>query len=324
MSLLQDERIKFFGIIALVVCLGTSACNLYSKQTEESADNRACEKILRIPVRYYTIARVSGPAMKPSGAEGLHTKIFERPLGNVGLVLVHCWNVGEVDGPYPIGPNSHCPGEPTDWVPTAGEIIKDKIKPVLEAAREAGVEIFHMAQDHYAKNYPQYLEIKKDPELQSPKVPFKRCINAKSVKEIWDTEYGPNYPGPVWVTHPKQFDIAKVVRPLANETVFVTTEQINGICRRKGIDTLIYVGFMADICLVEQPGAIREMSNKYRYRCIVLRDCTTAYEFPETYEGKWMTFAAIRNIESRFGFSALADDFIAACEKNRERLNIEL
>ncbi len=315
MSLLQDKRIKFLGIIALVVCLGMSACNLYSKQTEKSADTGACEKIFKIQVRYYTIARVGGPGMKPSGTEGLHSKIFERPLGNVGLVLVHCWNVGEEDGPYPIGPSSHCPGEPTDWVPTAHEIIKNKIKPVLKAARAAGVEILHMGQSHYVKKYPQYLEIKKDPELQSVKVPFERCINPKSVKEIWDTEYGPNFPGPVWVTHPKQFDIARAVRPLPNEKVFVTTEQINGICRRKGIDTLIYVGFMADICLVEQPGAIMEMSNKYRYRCIVLRDCTTAYEFPETYESKWMTFAAIRNIESRLGFSALAEDFITACRK---------
>ena len=315
MALLQEKKIRFLECVLLVVCLSTSACNLHSKEEVTDRAEAKPEKTLKLGARYYTIARVSGPAMKPSGVEGLHTKILEKPIGQIGLVLVHCWNVGEPNGPYPIEPNSHCPGEPTDWVPTAHEIIKNKIKPVLTAARAAGIEVFHMAQWRYADRYPQYLEIKKDPELQTVRVPFERCIRPKSVKEIWDTEYGPNYPGPMWEIYPNEFDIAKAVRPLPNETVFTTTEQINGICRRKGIDTLVYVGFMADICLVGQPGAIEEMSNKYRYRCIVLRDCTTAYEYPETYEGKWMKFAAIRNIETRLGFSATAKDFIAACEK---------
>jgi len=181
---LKNSRIGFFTVICFFVCVVFAVSNLYSKEAVKKSGNSDTGKILNIPVRYYTIARVGGPGMKPSGAEGLHSKIFEKPLGNVGLVLVHCWNVGEVDGPYPIGPNSHCPGEPADWVPTAHEIVKDKIKPVLEAARAAGVEIFHLGQSHYVEKYPQYLEIKKDPELQSVNVPFERCINPKSVKEI--------------------------------------------------------------------------------------------------------------------------------------------
>jgi len=260
---------------------------------------------------------IYGPGMSPSGKEGLHAKLFQKPVGRIGLVIVHPWNLGEPDGPYPFVPGTRIPGEAGDWVPRAHCIIADKIKPVLEAARAAEVAVFHLAQNGYAPTYPQYLEIASDPELQSPekKVAHKVCIEPRTVEEMWKTEYGANFPGPVWKTDAEKFDIAKPLRPSSDEAVFLNGWQLNGLCRRKKIDTLFYVGFMADLCLVNIPGAIREMSHKFKYRCVVLRDCTTAYEFAETVDGSWMTFAAIRLIESGMGYSATSDDFISACHR---------
>jgi len=282
-----------------------------------SPDQKVTPVKLAIPLQYYQIAQLYGPGMPPSGKEGLHTELFRKPIDRVGLVIVHPWNLGEPDGPYPIDPGTRIPGAAGDWVPKAHEIIAEKIKPVLEAAREAGVAVFHLAQYVYAPRYPQYLKIAADPELQSPgkKVEFKGCVEPRSVAEMWKTEYGVNFPGPVWKTHADKFDIAKSLRPLPDEAVFLDGWQLNGLCRRKRIDTLFYVGFMADLCLVNIPGAIREMAYKFKYRCVVLRDCTTAYEFAETVEGNWMTFAAIRLIESGMGYSAKSDNFIMACRK---------
>ena len=105
----------------------------------------------------------------------------------------------------------------------------------------------------------------------------------------------------MWVTHTDAFDIARAVRPQEGEPVVTDGWQLNGLCRRRDIDTLIYVGFMADLCLVNTPGAIREMAGKFAYRCVVLRDCTTAYEFADTHEGGYMTRAAIRLVETSLG-----------------------
>jgi len=165
---------------------------------------------------------------------------------------------------------------------------------------------------------PQYLKIASDPELQSPekKIAYKVCIEPRTIEEIWEAEYGTNFPGPVWKTNAEKFDIAKSLRPLPDEAVFLNGLQLNGLCRRKKIDTLFYVGFMADLCLVNIPGAIREMSHKFKYRCVVLRDCTMAYEFAETVDGNRMTFAAIRLIESGMGYSAISDDFISSCRRS--------
>lgn len=277
--------------------------------------------IFKLPLQYYQIAQLYGPGMPSSGKEGLHTKLLEKASDRIGLVIVHPWNLGEPDGPYPIESGTRIPGEAGDWVPKAHEIIALKIKPVLEAARQADIAVFHLAQSTYAPRYPQYREIAADPELRSPekRVRFEVSVEPRSVSEMWEAEYGVDFPGPVWKTHADTFDIAKALRPLPEEAVFLDGWQLNGLCRRENIDTLIYVGFMTDLCLVNIPGAIREMAYKFKYRCVVLRDCTVAYEFAETVEGNWMTFAAIRLIESAMGYSASSDDFIAACHNSTRK-----
>ncbi len=278
--------------------------------------------MLKLPLRHYTISRLYGPGMPPSGQEGLHEKLLEKPVHQVGLVNVHCWNLGEQSGPYPIGPDAHCPGEPADWVPTAHEIVAHKIKPVLEAARAIRMPVFHLAQHVYAPRYPQYHQIANDPTLQSPfteqttgaEPAFEGCVRPWTVDEKWRDQYGPDFPGAVWITHADRFDIAEAVRPLPNEHVYLNGWQLNGLCRRMDIDTLIWVGFMADLCLLNIPGALREMAGKFRYHCVVLRDCTIAYEYPETADGNFMTHTAIRHIETDLGYSSTAEAFITAAK----------
>jgi nicotinamidase-related amidase len=270
--------------------------------------------LLTLPIRKYQIARVYGPGMPPSGEEGLKEHTLTKPVHQLGLILVHCWNVGEPDGPYPMEPGSRCPGEAGDWVPRAHEIIVHRIKPVLEAARAARMAVFHLAQPTYASRYPQYLEIAADPELQpvAPAEPVAGCVRPRAFADHWKDQYGAGYPGPIWETHPDTFDIARPVRPLPDEYVVVDGWQINDLCRRLDIDTLLYAGFMADLCLMNIPGAIREMFTRFGYTCIALRDCTTAYEFADTHEGRWMTRAAIRMLETDLGYTASSEDLVAA------------
>ena len=236
--------------------------------------------VLRLPIRYYQIDRLYGPGMPSCGREGLRQRELHKHADHVALVSVHCWNLGEADGPYPVGAQAHCPGEAADWVPTAHHIIEECIEPAMEAARRAGITVFHLAQPTYAPRYATYRQIAEDEELAPPMgaAAFVGCV-----------------------------------RPHGSEPVIVDGWQLNGLCRRLDIDTLIYVGFMADLCLVSLPGAIREMSSKFGYRCVVLRDCTTAYEFADTCEGGYMTLAAIRLIETGLGYSATSQDFVGAC-----------
>jgi nicotinamidase-related amidase len=312
----RTERVVFVCSLILVSATHGSLATGQERANRQDGESKASPATFRMPIRYYQIARLYGPGMPSSGREGLHTKLFEKSPDSIGLVIVHSWNLGEPDGPYPVKPGTSIPGEAGDWVPKAHGIIAQKIKPVLDAARHADIAVFHLAHASYASRYPQFKEIEADPKLRPPEkgTRFEVCAEPRSVNEMWEAEYGADFPGPVWKTHTDTFDIAKAIRPLPEEAVFIDGWQLNGLCRRRKIDTLIYVGFMADLCLVNIQGASREMTHKFKYRCVVLRDCTVAYEFAETVEGNWMTFAAVRLIESSMGYSGASDDFIAACQ----------
>jgi nicotinamidase-related amidase len=249
--------------------------------------------------------------------EGPAEASLEKALGQIGIVSVHCWNLGEPDGPYPIEPGIRSPGKVEDWVPLALKIVNSRISPVFAAARRAQIPIFHLGVDTHARRYPTHERILSDPDLRPPETTeasLEICINPRTKEERLHDLFGPEWPGAVWNTHPESFDIATAVRPLPDEAVVTDGWQLNGLCRRLGIDTLFYVGFMADICIEGVPGAMREMAEKFRYRTVILRDRTLAYEYPETHEEQWMTFAAIRNIETDIGFSTTSREFIDATE----------
>jgi hypothetical protein len=272
------------------------------------------EKMIKLPLRYYLNSQIYGPGMPPTGEEGLHEEVIGKPVNQVGLVLVHCWNCGEEDGPYPIKPGTRISGKAGDWVPLAHDIVHTEIKPVLEACRQAGIAVFHLGQAVYAPRYESYLRIKNDAELQDPTTcgKYDMCVRPRSVKELWDYEFGTDFPGPAWVTHEDRFDIAEPVKPIGDEPVFLTGFQLNGLCRRQDIDMLFYVGFMAGGCMLNQPGAIREMAGKFRYRCVMLREGTIHYEDEKTMKDRWMTYAAYREVEMQHGFTASTRDLLRA------------
>ena len=55
---------------------------------------------------------------------------------------------------------------------------------------------------------------------------------------------------------PEKFDVARGVRPEPTDEVVTDGWQLHGLCHRRGIHTLLYAGFMADVCLMQVSGAI--------------------------------------------------------------------
>ena len=83
------------------------------------------DQSIMLPVRHYQIAQLYGPGMPTSGVEGLYQDTLNVNSGKIGLVLVHTWNLGEADGPYPISEStSWTEGEAGTWVPDAHKSTK--------------------------------------------------------------------------------------------------------------------------------------------------------------------------------------------------------
>lgn len=86
---------------------------------------------------------------------------------------------------------------------------------------------------------------------------------------------------------------------------------LDSLLRSLGARNLVVVGFDTRICL----GTMVTEAMYRNYRVVVLRDCCSTSEYPETEEGQWATFLGIRFIEANAGYTSTSDEFIRACSE---------
>ena len=86
---------------------------------------------------------------------------------------------------------------------------------------------------------------------------------------------------------------------------------LDSLLRSLKVRNLVTVGFDLRICL-----GTTVTDAMYRgYRVIVLRDCTSTNEYPETEEGGWLNWLGVRFIEANVGYTSTSEDFIRGCKE---------
>lgn len=223
------------------------------------------------------------------------------------LVVMHCWNIGceggqPVDDRYFVGMGSR------EAIAEAERIMREVIRPLVEAARAAGVTVCHVESADIAARHPEAL-VDSDPPRENsgpataevPVVPgWREKIAARSHGEGYATN--PPYCGK---------DRASVVAPLPGEPFVYQTGQMHRALHRLGIENLLYTGFAADMCILRAPGGIEQMA-PYGYRIFLVRDATLGVEFPDTIEERLATRWAVRYFETHYGSTVLAGDLLWA------------
>jgi len=171
-------------------------------------------------------------------------------------------------------------------------IVREKIVPAKAAATAAGLQVV------YVTNYLS-------PGLSEGNEWRNMSIRTCGVDVL--TEWVP--PTPV-------LEHATVIAPQPGEPLvkkqmysgFFETN-LDSVLRGYGAKNLVVVGFDSRICL-----GTTVTDAMYRdYRVVVLRDATRTMEYPETAEGEWANWMAIRFIESNVGYTITTEAFIAAC-----------
>lgn len=261
---------------------------------------------LILPVRFYRAVPTSHPA-------GLVTEEWNLDRDRTAFVSLHLWNVGCPGGP-PVpedywvdmgSPENHAVG----W-----SIITDEIVPALTAARRIGMPVVHVQPESIGAKYPHLQPPRPDQrqraaaDLPTPDTERRTPISDHYARRA-SRVHGEGFMD--WEGW-KALDFAAPARPLENETVVVTTAQWDDWLRQKGIDTLIYVGFCTNLCILDAPGGMRQMA-PLGYRCVILREATLAVEFPDTLAERLHTQVSLRFIESWVGYTASNRDFLRAC-----------
>jgi nicotinamidase-related amidase len=247
-------------------------------------DAGTAANVLQLRGRYYRLY----PAASPLGE-------IEEPLeldvDETVFLLVDVYGKGyEPDlPPDPDLPSFYVPG-PADM---NAEIVQQRIVPAKAKAKAAGLRVV------YVTNYlsPGLTE---DSEWRNMSI--RTC--GVDVLEAWQP------PTPI-------LEHAAIIAPQPGEPVvqkqlysgFFETH-LDSLLRSYHARNLVVVGFDAQICL-----ATTVTEAMYRnYRVIALRDAIRTKEYPETEEGGWANFMAVRFIESNVGYTATTAEFMRACD----------
>lgn len=278
----------------------------------------------RLPVRYIRLY--------PGEGEEFVEHSFrhrEAPLSvdarEAAFVMLDVWNYGW--GKTPLVPEDGFFGEYNagkSFLKRARDVTLRKIKPALEAARSAGIHVVHAPTDFIARRYPQcratlsedageagmfLVDVHSGPPEASdwPPPDFVKAWNEERLDRTRNAEWLEAY-GRV----KEVMDIPEPVQPEDHDLVIAGGDQLHRLMKERGVKVLFYCGFATNWCVMDKPGAIRDMSAR-GYGCVLLRDATAGIEYDETVDGLLATRAAVDQVELRFGYSALTEHFIDAC-----------
>ncbi|MDD5173066.1 MAG: isochorismatase family protein [Patescibacteria group bacterium] len=150
---------------------------------------------------------------------------------------------------------------------------------------------------------PSYLEIPITPSLD---VPFYQKSgdfpdNYGSIRN--NATHGTGYN--TWAGW-RDLAISSYVSPKEGDIVVGDYEggRLDKWLRDNGIHTLLYAGFSTNLCVMINPIGLQDMFRRH-YRLTILRDCTMATEYDDTYRSRRVTNLTIRYIETYLGASTV-------------------
>jgi nicotinamidase-related amidase len=199
------------------------------------------------------------------------------------------------------------------WCAGATERVKQialKMEPTLNEARRAGILIIHAPSDtmnFYAKE-PGRLLAQNTPR-SAPPVPLQFD---EGPLPIDDSDEGCDTPGDkphkAWSREIATLTVAP------GDFISDNGQEIYNVFRQRNIDTVLYMGVHANMCILNRSFGIRQMS-KWGLRCILVRDLTDAMYNPAS--RPFVSHAAgtelvIKHIERYWAPSVTSDDLISA------------
>jgi nicotinamidase-related amidase len=198
------------------------------------------------------------------------------------------------------------------WCAGATERVKQialKMEPTLNEARRAGILIVHApseTMDFYAKAPGRLLA--QNARRSVPPAPLQFDDGPLPID---DSDEGCDTPGDkphkAWTREIETLTVAP------GDVISDSGEEIYNALRQRNIDTLLYMGVHANMCILNRTFGIRQMS-KWGMRCILVRDLTDAMYNPAS--RPYVSHASgtelvIRHIERYWAPSVTSDELVS-------------
>ena len=225
---------------------------------------------------------------------------------HTAMAVMHAWDCGtpeQFPGWY------RC----VEYVPRANRIVEEVFPPLLEAARGAGMTVYHVVSDGaICKDYPGYRravnlagEAPKPPSVESDETLEK--LHQFKADRVFVGKHNQDDVRRGF----ERLDFPEPARPRGEEGIAENAEQLTALCRADGINHLVYIGFAINWCLLMSPGGMVDMSRR-GVMCSAIREAVTAVENKESARAELCKQLALWRVSVGFGFVFDADEFVRA------------
>lgn len=255
------------------------------------------DRVLDLPSRYYRVYTDPDLPCVESNF-GFVERRLPLPVAQTALVLVDIWSTHYID----------------TWLARAQDVTREKVVPLLEAARQMGMTVIHGPSPFIAKRYKEEPKAPSAPPT-GPDWPPRafRGIYRSGEYAAFGRDQEPRLPG-VYKRYETELDISPLTKPIDGEPVIFTGDEMHALLAERRILHLIYAGFAANWCLIGRDYGMVAM-NQRGYNLILIRDATTGIEFHDTVATLTATEMTVREIETKQAWSATTDAFVTACRE---------
>ncbi len=268
--------------------------------------------VLEVPTMYYQQYGADPSLGDDAALTYGGWKKADLPLNaeKTAIVVMHAAYVGEAE----TAPEQfqYC-----EYVPRSYRIAEENFGTVLDAARAAGIKIYHVPfGTGYYEEMPGYTEtqaIGAEPKY----TPRDRAAKDDVLSELRNFKDNNVTPGPnAWdgiiAARKKYLNFLPEAMPEGNEPICTTSNELAAVAIRDGINHLIYMGFAVDSCLLSDEGGMLGMT-RHGFMCSAIKDCVTAVENRESTPSKHHTDTALWRVSDNYGLvyegKDLADAF---------------
>jgi hypothetical protein len=266
--------------------------------------------IIRVQANYYQQFDADYSLPVPGEAYGGWQKgQIEISAAHTAVVVMHAWDCGTFE---------ESPGvwRSVEYVPRSYEVARTVFPPLLAAVRASRLPLFHVVGggDYYRQlpGYQRARQLAGAPLPASERVvsdPVLDALRQFRSERVWRGSHN-NADGARLGT---MLDFLPEARPWPDEGVAENSEQLLALCREKGINHLIYMGFAIDACLLSSPGGMLGMSH-HGVMCSAVRQAVVAVENKETARQQLAKEIGLWRVSISFGFVFDDRDLIAALQ----------
>jgi nicotinamidase-related amidase len=254
-----------------------------------SATAHPASKTLHIKPRYHRWHVDPGVEWLETNT-GYATLDWHLPLSQTALVLVDVWQRHYLKDTEERGEN----------------IINKNLVPMLNICRKSGLRVIHAPSPEVAQQHPNWIKLI-NPEEAKTKRDDWPPREFRTLSGQYHQYQRPHEPReeerrnlPELTFHPK-------VRPLANEAVVASGEELHRYCKKEGVLFLLFAGFNTNACILSRDYGTIQMSNR-GYQVVLVRDCTTGMESARTHATLAQTENAILLLEMFGQYSVSSEE----------------